>query len=379
MPPTHFVLQVIDTVTPSTLPEPDVFISTTGNDSTGDGSKGNPYLTPKFGIQRAFAGQTVGLEAGTYSTNTNTINARDNVTIRPVEGAAVIIVADNTIASQGMFLIDGANVTIDGTGGANGYMTFRGGGVYTVAFGETNTGPSIGSAAGGTLRGVYFDQTGADRLQGDDNCAVIWIGASTGQILVDNCFIHGGDFTSSNKANNHGIVMFGSASTDVTIQNISIIDPSGNLGNAIRDKHGNASATSSSRIIQDCYIDEQGSGQTHQQACIMINSSYTVRRNWMERAGGSGYGLWVREGSGGFCTPTPSTVLVNNNEWNGAQASRGVNDFVDGVCGGSPSPYDEYFTTDGSNAFGSLEAGTGVVGGAIATGASFEPGITGRS
>jgi len=44
-----------------------VYVATTGNDGTGDGTSGKPYLTIAAGISHASAGDTVFIVAGTYS------------------------------------------------------------------------------------------------------------------------------------------------------------------------------------------------------------------------------------------------------------------------------------------------------------------------
>ena len=41
-----------------TLGATKVYVATTGNDATGDGTSGNPYLTIATGISHAFAGDT---------------------------------------------------------------------------------------------------------------------------------------------------------------------------------------------------------------------------------------------------------------------------------------------------------------------------------
>jgi hypothetical protein len=46
-----------------------IYVSTSGNDSTGDGSAGNPYRTIGKGISMAVIGDTVSVDAGTYSEN----------------------------------------------------------------------------------------------------------------------------------------------------------------------------------------------------------------------------------------------------------------------------------------------------------------------
>ncbi len=46
-----------------------IYVSTTGDDSTGDGTAGNPYLTIGKGISMAIYGDTVQVAPGTYYEN----------------------------------------------------------------------------------------------------------------------------------------------------------------------------------------------------------------------------------------------------------------------------------------------------------------------
>ena len=50
-----------------------VYVATTGNDGTGDGTSGNPYLTIATGIANASAGDTVFIVAGTYNVSTQIV------------------------------------------------------------------------------------------------------------------------------------------------------------------------------------------------------------------------------------------------------------------------------------------------------------------
>jgi len=50
-----------------------VYVATDGNDGTGDGTVGNPYLTIATGISHASAGDTVFIVAGTYNVSTQIV------------------------------------------------------------------------------------------------------------------------------------------------------------------------------------------------------------------------------------------------------------------------------------------------------------------
>lgn len=52
----------------------DIYVATTGNDTTGDGSSGNPYATPGKAMGVASAGDRIGVKTGTYALTTSTAN-----------------------------------------------------------------------------------------------------------------------------------------------------------------------------------------------------------------------------------------------------------------------------------------------------------------
>ena len=73
------------------------YISPTGNDTTGDGSVGNPWLTIAKGVTGSATDDTINLAAGTYSWLTATIGAR---TLQGASSATTFIDAGGTAATQ---------------------------------------------------------------------------------------------------------------------------------------------------------------------------------------------------------------------------------------------------------------------------------------
>jgi hypothetical protein len=57
------------------------YVATTGSDSTGDGSEGNPWATPGYAQSQIASGDSVGIQPGTYTTTTNTSNVAGGVVL----------------------------------------------------------------------------------------------------------------------------------------------------------------------------------------------------------------------------------------------------------------------------------------------------------
>ncbi|HID98684.1 MAG TPA: hypothetical protein EYP59_00105, partial [Thiotrichaceae bacterium] len=94
-----------------------VYVSGTGNDSTGEGSLGNPYLTLTKGIQQVADGGTVNVAAGTY-TETTMITLDKEVTITGDSTTSTIVDGNN---HHPLFDID-FNTTVE-----MNYLTIRNG------------------------------------------------------------------------------------------------------------------------------------------------------------------------------------------------------------------------------------------------------------
>ncbi|WP_321423206.1 PKD domain-containing protein [uncultured Methanobacterium sp.] len=100
----------------------DVYVSTTGNDVTGDGSSGNPFATIQYGTNCAVNGGTVHLASGTYTGTGNMgLIITRNVTIVGENPASTIL---NGQKSSNFFTVNsGVNVTIANLTLANGTAT----------------------------------------------------------------------------------------------------------------------------------------------------------------------------------------------------------------------------------------------------------------
>ena len=108
-----------------------VYVSSTGNDSTGDGSLGTPYLTLTKGIQQVADGGTVNIAAGTYAETTMITLDKD-----------VTITGDSTTNT----IIDGGNShrSFDIAGGKTVAMNY-----LSIRNGNANNGDGNGNDGGG--------------------------------------------------------------------------------------------------------------------------------------------------------------------------------------------------------------------------------------
>ena len=106
----------------------DVYVSPTGNDTTGDGTTTNPYATIQNGLNNVVAGGTIHLASGTYTgTGNKGLTITKNVNIIGEGQTNTIIDAQNL--SNIFTLNQGVTVTIANLALENGNTTY-GGAIY---------------------------------------------------------------------------------------------------------------------------------------------------------------------------------------------------------------------------------------------------------
>lgn len=84
----------------------DIYVATTGNDTTGDGTIGNPYLTVQKGFDVAMPGDTIIVRTGTYPQNVHTVRAGSSgapITLRPYTGETVTLQFTESGAGTGIY------------------------------------------------------------------------------------------------------------------------------------------------------------------------------------------------------------------------------------------------------------------------------------
>lgn len=99
-----------------------VYVSPTGNDTTGDGSQGNPYQTIMKGVTAAKTDDVVALADGTYNEHNITISKK--ITVVSQSGNNTKVTVDAQKAGRAFILSAGATVShlriVNGSSSANG-------------------------------------------------------------------------------------------------------------------------------------------------------------------------------------------------------------------------------------------------------------------
>ncbi|MFC1966979.1 right-handed parallel beta-helix repeat-containing protein, partial [Chloroflexota bacterium] len=131
-----------------------IYVSVTGNDSSGAGTEGNPYRTIQKAINVADQGDTIKVTAGTYQENIvlkndyKVIIQGDGASTTTIDGRSLgTVIYANGVASG--TLIDGFTIT-------NGNTSLGGGGIYITSCQPTTISNCIitsnsGAVAGGGL------------------------------------------------------------------------------------------------------------------------------------------------------------------------------------------------------------------------------------
>lgn len=236
------------------------YVATNGNDSTGDGSIGNPWLTPKYGATQLASGDTLYLRGGTY----------DNVLVENISATIAILPAatNTTIAS---YPDEEAIITGNGGVAPTGWVI----GANSLASGMTIRDLTIKGAV------VIFSATDVTI----ENCDIsvggdLWTGNLQGEII----YVQGGINTviqnnvlhdSTNQPGGSGDVVLVYKSDGLIVQNNEIYG-SARAGINVKDTSNNA--TIRYNFIHDNVID--GIWTANQANPFVVGSTtYTMTDN----------------------------------------------------------------------------------------------------
>jgi len=205
---------------------PKIYVSTTGSDTTGDGSESNPFRTVQKGIDTAPYASIVVVKSGTYTGDGNrdiSFNEK-SIIVRSENGPQTCIIDCNGTADEPhrafYFNYDQSRYAVlDGFTIANGYAD-RGGGIYCTYYSN----PSIINCT--ISNNVAEEGAGIYCLESSPtitNCTIIGNAADSGG----------------------GICLFGS---DPIISNCTL------SGNSVRYRGGGICSLDSGPIIVDCIL-----------------------------------------------------------------------------------------------------------------------------
>lgn len=110
-----------------------IYVSTSGNDITGDGSSGNPFFTIQHSVNSVSAGGTINLAGGTYNESVTVdknivLNAASNPTIQSLtltNGSIVDVggnfqISDGLNLNSGLLILGSSNLTLGSSASING-------------------------------------------------------------------------------------------------------------------------------------------------------------------------------------------------------------------------------------------------------------------
>ncbi len=204
------VLAVLLSLTAGSVLAADYYVSTTGDDVSGDGSAGNPWKTIQHAVDNVVAGDIIHVAAGTY---VEQVEITKNITVRGA-GATTIVQSPATLTKffttsnnnyPVIYVHDASsvsikNLTLDGNGQGNSNYRFVGIGYHNAGGlidsvevkGIRNT-PINGSQHG---IGIYaYAQSGTARSITVQNCTIY-------DFQKNGCVFSGNDLTATASDNN---------------------------------------------------------------------------------------------------------------------------------------------------------------------------------
>ena len=253
----------------------DVYVSTTGNDTTGDGTKDNPYLTIQTGLNNVLEGGTVHLQAGTY-TGTGNVNLdlSTNVTIVGESRTNTIIDAQD---SSRIFTISAkvviANLTI-----TNGTESVNGGAIYNDEYAITTLSNCTFLNNTATYGGAIHNRDGTLNL---DNCTFTGNDAIYGGAIWNNGVLTtSNDCTFTNNTASYGGSIYTTFGGIITLNGCYFINNTAGYGGAINNYESD--------------ITLRGCNFTNNRGNVIYNYYGTISTNSCNFTNNSGYAIYTK-------------------------------------------------------------------------------------
>ena len=278
-----------------TVMRTDVYVSTTGSDTAGDGSQSNPYKTIAKGISMIYPGGTVHIANGTY-TGTGNVGITINTNVNIVGESKYLAIIDGQNANRMFTISSGYTVTISSLTLQNGLASNSNGG-------------AIQNSGTLTINNCAFTSNSAD--------------ANGGAIYNDGTLTVSGSIFTSNVANAYyGGAIYNEGTLTVsgsTFTNNEGYDGGAIAGGTTTVQPSGALTITGSTFTGNTASSAGGAVWTHG-TCNITSSTFTG--NSANTSGGStakGCGGAIR--NWGTLTVTGSTFTGNTATTNGAAIS----------------------------------------------------------
>jgi len=336
------------------MAQTNLYVSTTGNDTTGDGSSGNPWATIGYAISQAFAGDTIMVATGTYNV-TAAINVNlANLTISGASATTTIVDGLGKNAS----IVDGADVLFNVT--ASG-VTIED---MTIDLGDDTTDFDVGvfTPNGGgindlTVQNCILLYADVAQAKGEQ---LIHLGGGTGVTITGNAF----DVASGNSMIYVGENVAGGDNDLLTVSNNTaapVTTAAGGAGDA--DGGGtffNQFGPVTNSIISGNTLTDTGGGIYLGAGSLAATDNVTVTGNTFDST--AAWAILITSEVDGVAT---GNIMVTNNTFTGTGGDGaififdtvGTSDDVDGI---TITINNNNFA--GDNTGGGVDVGAGVSG-----------------
>ena len=185
--------------------QPRYYVSTTGSDTTGDGSEGNPWRTIGYAIGPASDGDTIIVASGIY--NENDLNVGESMRIQGAGMGSTIVDAQY---GGRVFSIGACDFELSGMTIRNGNTSANGGGIYNQGTLTITDCTVSGNMAGFDGGGIYNDEYSTLNMT---NCTIsgnyaLYSGGGIynegGEVTMTNCTISGNTAACGGGIHNEG-------------------------------------------------------------------------------------------------------------------------------------------------------------------------------